>query len=419
MSIDPQNYVSSPAAELTTQAGIIDVCLSWDFLPGQPVIDLDVSAVCFSSTGNLVDAAYYNQLSACNESLKHSGDSLKGENNDVDERISLDLDKVTGIAAIVFVLSAFSSGDLKYCESALLEIKQSGHSILSVSVGGPEIGSKSGLLLAMIFKDRDTLVWHFRKLMMPCAARHFMGCLLPMRKFVSEVLDPGLVGECTLSMDKTFKMEKGDNFKLPLGTRNIAIGLGWTTKNSDLDLDASCTVLQDVDLDGDLDPVGIIYFGNKVMAGIKSLGDNRSGAGDGDDETILVDFDDIPSNITNLAFIVTIYTLHRTFSEVTSSYVRLYDRGNGHEFARFTLSGDLKKNGVIFCMLVRGADMKSWSVLVIGEQCEGRTAREVRTPLWDSGGGASLSPTVATVTPQANSSSSQAQGDGGCCCVIS
>ena len=100
------------------------VGLNWDFAPGMPKFDMDCSAVCFGNTGSLVDAAFYNQLSACQGAIVHSGDCKDGRKDGMDETVTINFQKLAGVTAIVFLISAFAGGTLKDCESALCEIKQ-------------------------------------------------------------------------------------------------------------------------------------------------------------------------------------------------------------------------------------------------------------------------------------------------------
>lgn len=76
----------------------------------------------------------------------------------------------------------------------------------SFSVGAYDSGVKTSLIMAMLFKHPDKDTWHWSKIARPTSGREFMACMLPIRKFVDAVLDPGAVGERTLSKDKTFKM---------------------------------------------------------------------------------------------------------------------------------------------------------------------------------------------------------------------
>ena len=236
-----------------------------------------------------------------------------------------------------------------------------------------------------------------------------MACVRAMRQYIDKVLDPACVGERTLTMDKSFNMQKGDIFFLPANLTSFPVGLGWTTKSGKaLDLDASCILLRDVDNDGDLDPVGAVYFLNKKEPGIMSSGDNVSGDGQGDDEIISVDLGRVQKEISALAFVVNIYSSGASFSDITQSYVRLFDNVDGHEFARFTLAEHLSSQGVIFCVVYRGTKPdEAWSVFSVGEECQGQTCMDITTKLWD--GSLRNVNNLATTSAQ--------EGGGGCCTV--
>ena len=89
----------------------------------------------------------------------------------------------------------------------------------------------------------------------------------------------------------------------------------------------------------------VIFFNNKIGQGISLAGDNRTGAGEGDDETINIELDKIDSNIAKIVFVVTIHEAmakRQTFGMINNSYVRLVDLDqNGKELCRF----NLKENG--------------------------------------------------------------------------
>ena len=68
------------------------------------------------------------------------------------------------------------------------------------------------------------------------------------------------------------------------------LGAGWDISNngSDFDLDIAAFLL---DANNKFNTVSnVIFFNNKVGQGIALAGDNRTGAGDGDDETINIRF---------------------------------------------------------------------------------------------------------------------------------
>ena len=70
----------------------VELGLSWDFFEGMPKVDLDAAAVLFDSAGQVVDAAFYKQLSACDGAVTHSGDKRKGGRDGDDETIRVEVD---------------------------------------------------------------------------------------------------------------------------------------------------------------------------------------------------------------------------------------------------------------------------------------------------------------------------------------
>ena len=88
-----------------------------------------------------------------------------------------------------------------------------------------------------------------------------------------------------------------------------------------------------------------VYFGNLVHSSgaIVHQGDNLTGAGDGDDEQIMVDLPNIPANIDKLVFVVNIYDAnvrHQHFGLIRNAFIRLVDLSTQKEICRFNLSDD-------------------------------------------------------------------------------
>ena len=154
------------------------------------------------------------------------------------------------------------------------------------------------------------------------------------------------------------------------GLKKVMLGAGWDTSNSgsDFDLDIAAFLL---DANNKFNTVSnVIFFNNKAGRGITLGGDNRTGAGEGDDETINIELDNIDPSIVKIVFVVTIHEAmakRQTFGMINNSYVRLVDLDqNGKELCRF----NLKENGstatsVIFAELYRnGAE---WQFKAVGE----------------------------------------------------
>ena len=129
------------------------------------------------------------------------------------------------------------------------------------------------------------------------------------------------------------------------GLRNVKLGAGWdiSTNGSDFDLDIAAFLLDRNNKFNDVS--NVIFFNNKQGQGIALGGDNRTGAGDGDDETIEINLQNINPSIEKIVFVVTIHNAmqkRQTFGMINNSYVRLVDLDqNGKELCRF----NLKENG--------------------------------------------------------------------------
>ena len=154
------------------------------------------------------------------------------------------------------------------------------------------------------------------------------------------------------------------------GLRNVKLGAGWdiSTNGSDFDLDIAAFLLDRNNKFNDVS--NVIFFNNKQGQGIALGGDNRTGAGDGDDETIEINLQNINPSIEKIVFVVTIHNAmqkRQTFGMINNSYVRLVDLDqNGKELCRF----NLKENGstatsVIFAELNRKGS--EWQFKAIGE----------------------------------------------------
>ena len=174
-------------------------------------------------------------------------------------------------------------------------------------------------------------------------------------------------------------LQKGGNVNLskeaPTMTKMI-VGLGWDVRATDgaaFDLDAVAFVLGNngkVRADSDF-----IFFNNKQNAEASVLhgGDNRTGDGDGDDETIVIDLSKMPANVEKVAVCVTIYDAEgrrQNFGQVSRAYVRVLNDAGQQEIARYDLSEDgSTEAAMIFGEVYRnGAD---WKFKAVGQGFKG------------------------------------------------
>ena len=170
-------------------------------------------------------------------------------------------------------------------------------------------------------------------------------------------------------------LAKGSNVNLSReapSMQKMLIGLGWNaraTAGADFDLDATAFLLTEtgkVRSDADL-----IFYNQPSSAdgSVKHTGDNRTGEGDGDDEAILVDLSQVPSNITKIAVCVTIHegeSRRQNFGQVSNAYVRCVNEGPNTEIARFDLSEDYSiETAMIFGEIYRHSG--EWKFKAVGQ----------------------------------------------------
>lgn len=143
------------------------------------------------------------------------------------------------------------------------------------------------------------------------------------------------------------KGQKIDLTKTNPGLKNILAGLGWDTNKydggKDFDLDASVfmtgasgKVEQEknfVFYNNPQDPAGSVVYG----------GDNRTGDGDGDDETVKIDLSKVPADVEKISFTVTIHEAKergQNFGQVSNAYIRIVNAENDEELIRYDLGED-------------------------------------------------------------------------------
>lgn len=126
----------------------------------------------------------------------------------------------------------------------------------------------------------------------------------------------------------------------------VFAGLGWdarVTDGAEFDLDATAFLIGD---DGKVfeQPGAVGYFNEKAVDGAVSYGgDNRTGEGEGDDETISIELQRLPQSIQKVVITVTIYEAEKraqNFGAVENSFVRVVDEVTGTEIVRFDLRED-------------------------------------------------------------------------------
>lgn len=152
-------------------------------------------------------------------------------------------------------------------------------------------------------------------------------------------------------------LSKGERINLSKeapSLKKVGVGLGWDTNSSDtgadFDLDASVFMLG---ANGKIPTEKHFIFYNNLTSpdgAIKHTGDNLTGDGDGDDETINVELSKVDGTINDLVFVVTIHEAEKrkqNFGQVRNAFIRLYDRDTNKEIAKYDLEEDFSKETAI------------------------------------------------------------------------
>ena len=174
-------------------------------------------------------------------------------------------------------------------------------------------------------------------------------------------------------------LQKGGNVNLSKeapGIKNVTLGLGWNPRATDgaaFDLDANAFLLGSNDkvrLDTDF-----IFYNNKKSAdgSVTHTGDNTTGEGDGDDETLIVDLEKVPADVQKIVFAVTIHQAAergQNFGQVSNAFIRVVNNGDSKEVARYDLSEDSStETSIIFGELYR--NNAEWKFRAVGQGFNG------------------------------------------------
>jgi tellurium resistance protein TerZ len=177
-------------------------------------------------------------------------------------------------------------------------------------------------------------------------------------------------------------LEKGQKISLSKEAggdlRRVIMGLGWDAKkkkgffgfgggDQEIDLDASCVMF-----DADKQTVDVVWFRQlKSKDGsITHTGDNRTGAGEGDDEQIIVELGSVPPHVVSLVFVVNSFT-GQSFEQIENSFCRIVNGANQAELARYNLSCNGSHTAMVMAKVYRHSG--EWKMHALGESASGRT----------------------------------------------
>ncbi len=151
-------------------------------------------------------------------------------------------------------------------------------------------------------------------------------------------------------------LQKGQKVSLSKenpGLSRVVVGLGWDeakpakrglfgfgARTQAIDCDASALLCVDGKIQNTKD---VVFYNNLThpSGAVKHMGDNLTGAGEGDDEQIVIDLDRVPEQYDRVVMCVTIYQArerNQQFGMIQNSFIRLVDARNNQEICRYNLS---------------------------------------------------------------------------------
>ncbi|WDV34514.1 TerD family protein [Streptomyces sp. AD16] len=151
----------------------------------------------------------------------------------------------------------------------------------------------------------------------------------------------------------------------------VLVGLGWdarSTTGAPFDLDASALLCTSGRVMGD---EWFVFYNNLKSpdGSVEHTGDNLTGEGDGDDESLLVDLSQVPAHCEKIVFPVSIHDADvrgQTFGQVSNAFIRVVNQADGQELARYDLSEDAStETAMIFGELYRYGG--EWKFRAVGQ----------------------------------------------------
>lgn len=360
----------------------INVGIGWTESKTSKDLDLDAWVACVDNGAMNARAdslVYFGHKTNYSGKIRHLGDNLHGGDGESDnETVTIKLSELPKkcshlIVGVTIYGARFREQTFANIEKAFARIYDTATGINIIKYTDSitdKLGSFSTILLGAFVKDKNTGEWKFIALGTGLDIDSVNGAIAPKINMLVSKLDTATnsvntesnkfnastnINSCATERKKVMAVSLSKGGKVSLAKvaadagiaklSKLSVGLGWDTNRYDggaqFDLDASafcCGPNGKVTCDSDF-----IFYNNKVMPGIEHMGDNRTGEGEGDDETINIDLDAVPENITEIYITVTIdqYDVrNQNFGMVENSYVRVVDQETGTKLITYDLGED-------------------------------------------------------------------------------
>jgi stress response protein SCP2 len=375
--------------------------LGWTAGPGVP--DVDASALLLTESGRVrsdADFVFYNQPQHASGTVRHAGKQAAGPGT-VDT-VEVDLGRVEPVVDKIVLCASADGGTFGAVPGLQLRLLDASTGAELAVFAMTDASSETAFVCGELYRRAGA--WKFRAVGQGYASG--LGGLAtdfgitvddspaPAAPPAAPAARPAAVapapapaapaanGRATVNLDKgRVSLRKNDRVTLvktgapPL--TKVRMGLGWdpAERGKSVDLDASVLAFDDR---GKM--LEIVWFMHLTEFGgaLLHTGDNLTGAGDGDDEQIIVDLAALPAKVAALVFTINSFRGQK-FTEVSRAYCRLVEERTGAEIVRFDLSESESRTGVIMATLTREAN-GVWEMRAVGEFVDGKTAKAMVDP---------------------------------------
>jgi len=328
----------------------VRIGLAWDLVKGK-VVDLDAACVAVDAKGRISmdNSVYYGNLTNTNKSIRHSGDSRDGNKEGEDESVSLSLDKIPkDVLALYMILTVASNkrylSSVSSARVTIVDESKKNSKPMASFAPSKHVDSEDSTALFLVRIARDgKKTWKVQPIEDVHRTARDFGSLIPHIKSYTKDLVPGIRVD---PQEKVSVMRKGGAIKIKdfcpeqKVPDKITFGLSWDMtqeegkKAQKIDLDASA-----ICLDGDLKCVDKVWHKHLKSedGAIKHGGDQRSGDGSGDDESLFVELPKVAARIQYIGFIVNSYS-GQELDDVQKAACHLFDTDTGVDIALHALS---------------------------------------------------------------------------------
>eukprot|EP01147_Barroeca_monosierra_P004535 gene4535-6749_t len=366
----------------------------WRSQDGQDT-DADASLIMFSNHGQPVDSLYHLVRLSQDGSIKHMGDT--GEEVEAESFMFHFSEVSQDVHVIAVVLNVATDGEsLEYTEQCGLRVfapdeeTQEQKTVASLTLDTSLI-NRHEILLALIHRDReDPMQWHVVGIGEQVKgqwrekeeSQNFLNAL-PLSQRYIELLGIAVVNEDEKKVMHPFKMVPGDTLEVPaLAVEHpVVIGMGWDV-DPDVAMDLDCG-LAAYSQGQRIDYCDFEKLVSNDQA-IHHLGDNRDGEGEGDDESIVVEFNKLDPETDTLFLYAAVYE-GGALRDVENVHIRMLSKRGGKqkEICRFSLDwlARVEDDTAVILAKITRTTTNTWMFNTIGTTAPGRTIEELESRL--------------------------------------